>query len=716
MSRRRNTSRGGPLEPLRVFPSALAAAEFIRSSNTGNYHYPLDRIQFRVGNGNQSPNMFPSRTGEFSSLDEVKQLLWQVASQGQQGMVGPEPSAATGPHNAFMRQQAMRAEREAQHQQKREEGWRFIDGSWIKAEVGPLPSPPNWESRGLPASATARYSGNQILEEIDRDSLEFLRQTLIAGTSGNSSIFRDRSINPSTALSTIKILLRQNGNKQFMERKVQTYPSRLIDLKILEAQQLRTEKNRWERQWEDSARSNDRFKDLYLYAAQQERDTRLIIDQTKGTQLYLFTFHEVDSQIKDLARQIQSSHEYIKQREEQLGGPLSHKDRLEECILYGGVNILSLSNKIMQIAIMIAGIDRSDLHSDSTSQNVIIEEMYNSLAILKLYSLLDIYGGEEPHGQMCALVAIDQHDDFLNRLARSSRSYRPIIYQGRLFQHSASGIPVELLKRSIFSFKMGVSRAVKLAKDVKTKGLSATIRDETGMLFGRVASSFMNVLHSFVPEQEFNSELSEELYGIEQKAEAMAPLSIEDVRRVSEATTQSSPRLIHRELVQLQRDVDGALDQASQIVVHLDNGTQVSLDELLRSPVPLSPSAESSARSRSIAHEDEPLRPASIKSVISGGSDTGINDCQDFTATPERNEMLLQRQHAAIQAFLIRGAVVPAVQRFGPRVTLYQEQPFDETMLNEEYNYDREGLTPRGSFNNNVMGALNAYMEKGNKP
>jgi hypothetical protein len=683
MSRKNNASRGGPLDaaqsgpPVLVFPSALAAAQYI-SRNIPIYEPYLNRIRFRVRE-DQPPNMFPSQIGEFYNIEDAMRVL---SEQGPQRMISSGPSAEAGAgsgYNAMARRHSNNASRAEHHRQKRQEGWRFSNGVWVQPVIGnPVMERPAWHTAIFSANAAAassKYNGNVVLHELDRDSLEFLKSELQKVTRANSRGIRDNSIHPGGAVSTIKILLRQNGRKGSLERIIESYPTKLIELKRVEAQRLSSEKRSWQTQWMATGQTNDRFKRLFEYTQAQEQDTLRLIEQLKTTPLSLYTFDEVTIKISLLAKSISACHEYIKNAETaSLGRPvrLSYQDRLEECILHQTtqVNILSLSNQILQIAVMIEGIDKSSLHIDPASQNVIIEELYDKLSILKLYSLIDIYGGDEVYGQMCSLVTMGEYDETLRRLTSSSETYRLRIYKGRLSQHSGLGLSFELLERSVFSFRSGIGDALRLLKTARRQGLSTTIREQTGIIYGRVASSFISVLHSLIPEEEFPAEFSD----IEQRADLAAPLTIEDVRVVSAATTQYSPRPLPPLIEEINSNVADALRDATEVSQLIGPSALVAM-----------PASVAMTASVNIVKEDEP--PVNLPP-----SEDGIMACQPILLASKHNEekvdKILQKEYDDIQEFLMR----KRIERFGDRAD-------QETWTR----YEDEGrLTPRDSVNNNM--------------
>jgi hypothetical protein len=230
---------------------------------------------------------------------------------------------------------------------------------------------------------------------------------------------------------------------------------------------------------------------------------------------------------------------------------------------------------LVQISTMLVHATQADFHHTRKGQKVVQDELENAVAILKMYSILDLYGGEEgERSRICALVSMEQHDDLLFRLAYAKAEFRMPLYKGRLLAYDASSLPAEILKRSVNAFKIGVSGAIKelrnINRSVQKEGVRSALSCAASAVFGRLSNSLFGTLRSFT-EGEIDPRYAEMEHNV---SRLRLPLTVPEVHEITEAIVAVAPRDEAEELGIISGAISDALQEA------LDSG----LDELMHDP------------------------------------------------------------------------------------------------------------------------------------
>ena len=549
----RRSRRAQTQIPLMIFPTAWEAAEFLR---THPQHDP-SRVQYSE---DPRPGFFPETITEFESRDQALEYLEEFP-RGEGGGAYNEGGITANnnyrnnwseaEHASWRLKKRISREALAQRKWYIDQGWvHRANGTWINERLPPEPRHREWAAGAndwQPEAGYAEHSGHaefeanedEVLEDIDQATLKYIRRELIAKTGGNSSVYDDGTINPSGALYCIKLLLMQHGNRALYERAVIAYPQTEIERKIALQRSLYDKIVAVKREWEASGRSNVPLRQRLDYLLLQHERGRDLIKQLKLTMLGSFKLEKIDSLIQELATEIELSHLCIAEAETQLDRHLTYDERISLCLKNTGVNITHVADKILQLAAMIVNHEPGDLHKTRVGQKIIVEELENALAVLKLYSVLDQYGGEGDTREICALVRMDEYDKYLAKLARTNGQYRASLYQGRIFDYSLRSVPGETLKRAAMALKLGVGGAIresaKIAKTAAREGVRTALSLSAGAVFSRLSGALFGALRELS-----DSVLTPELAAIDSRVnEWRIPPTIPELKAVVEAVTQT---------------------------------------------------------------------------------------------------------------------------------------------------------------------------------
>jgi hypothetical protein len=587
--------------PLMIFPNAWEAASFLRA----NPHYDPAHVQYSE---DHRPGFFPETTTEFESRDQALEYLEQYP-RGEGGGAYNEGGITAnnnyqnnwteGEHASWRLKKKISREAQAQRKWHMDQGWVHREnGTWINERLPPSPrqrvwaaAANNWE----PEAGYAEYSGHaefeanedDVLEDIDQATLKYLRRDLVAKTGGNTSVYEDGSINPSGALYCIKILLMQHGNRALYDHTTVAYPQTEIERKIALQRSLYAKIVATKREWEASGGSNIPLKHKLGYLRLQHESVKNLVKQLKLTTIASYKLERIDTFIQELAAEIEMTHLCIATAEAELDRYLTFNERVSICLKNTGINITHFADKIVQLAGMIVNHAEGDLHKTKVGQKLIIEEIENALAVLKLYTILDQYGGEGDTREICALVCMDEYDGYLSRLARTNGQYRASLYQGRLFDYSLRSIPGETLKRAAMALKLGVGGAIretaKIAKTAAREGVRTALSLSAGAVFSRLSGALFGALRELS-----DSVLTPELAAIDSRVnEWRVPPTIPELRAVVEAVTQTESQNANNGGFHASANNGGpsVLAEVGQTISDiLDEADEAGLDELVHDP------------------------------------------------------------------------------------------------------------------------------------
>ena len=586
--------------PLMIFPTAWEAAEFLR---THPQHDPA-YVQYSE---DHRPDFFPETTTEFESRNQALEYLEQYP-HGEGGGAYNEGGITANnnyrsnwteaEHASWRLKKKMSREAQAQRKVHIDQGWVQRDnGIWINERLPPSPRQPVWAegaNNWQPEHGYANYSGHAefeanedaVLEDIDQATLKYLRRELIAKSGGNTSVYEDGSINPSGALYCIKLLLLQHGNRALYDHATIAYPQTEIERKIALQRSLYDKIVVAKREWEASGRSNVPLKHKLGYLNLQHDTVKGLVKQLKLTKIASFKLEKIDSLIQELAKEIELTHLCIATAEAELDRYLSYNERVGICLKNTGINITHFADKIVQLARMIVNHEEGDLHRTKVGQKLVIEEIENALAVLKLYSILDQYGGEGDTREICALVCMDEYDGYLSRLARTNSQYRASLYEGRLFDYSLRSIPGETLKRAAMALKLGVGGAIresaKIARTAAREGVRTALSLTAGAVFSRLSGSLFGALRELS-----NSVLTPQLEAIDSRVnDWRIPPTIPELRAVVEAVTQTESQNANGGFHAAANNGGQSVlaEVGETISAILDEANEAGLDELVHDP------------------------------------------------------------------------------------------------------------------------------------
>ena len=593
---RRRARMGQDRYQYKIFPTPIAAALFFAEHRD----YPLDHLQYST---DERSGYFPESTATFGSDTEIWELLDRTsgerhaaeqarkASGPSKKMTGHEeyvPSWTTPEFMEWIATRQLGRAILAQHKRYIDQGWHLDPaGTWYHDEdEGPQERRANWETApnntwktGM-AEFTETPANNQgIVEDIEEASLRYLRMDMVSKTGGNSSVHAEASLEPTRALYLIKILLMQHGTRAARNHANIIYPQTEIERLIARRQAIYASMREAESEYRKSGKTVQKYQTEYEYLRMQHANCNSLIEQLKLTSIVPYKLAQIDALIQDLAADIEEAHTRIDETQNERGRLLNNKERLALCLEERpgrrSSDIRHSAAKILQIAEMIIAHDSGDLHSTAEGRRVIIEEVENAIAILKLYSILDVYGGNDATADLCSVVNMRPYDGYLARLARANPQYRVSLYQGRLMTHSWTGIPIEALKRASLAFRIGVKSAVQgaqlIAKSVAREGVRTTLSCSAGAVFSRLGSALFGALRELADDV-----LTPELAAIEASVEDWrVPPTIPQIKQVAEAITQTDvPPALKKELVQIRKDLFTILAEAG----HAD------LDALIHDP------------------------------------------------------------------------------------------------------------------------------------
>jgi hypothetical protein len=578
-TRRRYHGRQDPgRAPMMIFPSPYAAATFL-----AQYHdYPLSRVQFSIGNQH---GYFPEETHTFGTLDEAWVAIEDYQHENAENTMNhPE---ITGHENRNMSwtpqqyaawKQRRREGRAALQQRKPYEdgGWVLQeDGSWINDQVHPENETSQWEQANnewkpaeLAAYSATAPNAEGIVQDIDEAALMHLRRDMVTQTAGIAAVHEDRSLNPSSTLYCIKILLMQHGTRAVYEHTLASIPKTEIERTIAKQKALYDKMRQARRDWVRSGQSDTSAASLMAYYALQHENCKSLMDQLKLTQIVGFKLAQIDKLIKELATDIEDTHWRISEAEEESGRLLDHAQRVALCLSTRGgrrsIDITHSAAKILQLATMIVNYDGAALHPTRLGQKIIIEEVENALAILKLYSILDIYGGNGDTAEICGLVNMQEYDSYLGKLARATPSYRASLYEGRLLSYPLIRIPCETLKRATQAFKLGIGSSINslraIAEQASTEGLRTTLSCQASAVYGRFSGALFGALREWTADL-----LTPAMAEMEHKTKVLRqPLTLDEIHALTVATASASPREAKSDMQKVVVEVGKSLTEASQ--------------------------------------------------------------------------------------------------------------------------------------------------------
>ena len=601
-SRRNRRSRREQTHiPLMIFPNAWEAAAFLRANPQQDPAY----VQYSE---DHRPDFFPETTTEFESRDQALEYLEQYP-HGEGGGAYNEGGITAnnnyqnnwseGQHASWRLKKKMSREAQAQRKWHMDQGWVHRDnGTWINERLPPSPRERGWAAAGNnwePEGGYAEHSGHaefqanedEVLEDIDQATLKYLRRDVVAKSGGNSSAYEDGTLNPSGALYCIKLLLMQHGNRALYDHTRMAYPQTEIERKIALQRSLYQKATDARREYIATGSSNVPLRVKAGYLMLQHERTKALVKQLKLTSIASYKLERIDGLIQELAKEIEMSHLCIQEAEAELDRYLTFDERVAICLKNTGVNITHAADKIVQLAAMIANHDEGDLHKTRVGQKLVVEELENALAVLKLYSVLDQYGGEGDTREICALVCMDEYDGYLSRLARTNPQYRASLYQGRIFDYSLRSVPGETLKRAAMALKLGVGGAIResvqLAKTAAREGVRTALSLSAGAVLSRLSGSLFGVLRELT-----NSVLTPELEAIDSRVnEWRVPPTIPELRAVVEAVTQTESQNANNGGFHTPHNNGGqtVLAEVGETISGiLDEADEAGLDELVHDP------------------------------------------------------------------------------------------------------------------------------------
>ena len=578
-TRRRYQGRADPNRaPMLIFPSSYAAATFLAEHKD----YPLSRVSYSIGD---QEGYFPEETHTFGSLNEA----W-VAIEDEpfnNGVMRPINHAEiTGrenvnrtwtPEQISIWKHRRRQARVAIDQRKpyEDEGWVLQeDGSWINEQVNPENETSVWESNAAwkPAN-TAAFSGTAlnsegILEDIDSCALVHLRRDMVTQSAGKASVHADRSLKPGSTLYCIKILLMQHGTRAVYDHSIVAIPKTEIERTMAQQKSLYDKMRLAHQDWMLSGQRDTSAQSLLAYYSLQHANCKSLMDQLKLTQIVGFKLAQIDGFIKELAADIEDSHWRISAAEEESGTLLTHHQRVSLCLSTRdgkrSIDITHSATKILELATMIVNYDGAELHPTRVGQKVIIEEVENALSILKLYSILDLYGGNGDTAEICGLVDMSEYDAYLGKLARANKQYRASLYEGRLLSYPLIMIPSETLKRATTALKIGIGSSIRglqaISQEASTEGLRTTLSCRAGAVLGRFSGALFGALREWSADL-----LTPAMAEFEHKANVLRqPLTLGEIHAVAVATAAASPREAHKDMQVVVKEVEKVLTEASQ--------------------------------------------------------------------------------------------------------------------------------------------------------
>jgi hypothetical protein len=596
MSRRNQTQ-----VPVMIFPTAWEAAAFLRA----NPHYTPSHVQYSE---EARRGFFPETVGRFESRDKALEYLEQYP-HGEGGWGNNEGGVSASDeyqnnwseaqHSQWREKKKISREAQAQRKWHMDQGWVHREnGTWINERLPPSPRQMGWEegaNNWEPEGGYANYSGHaefqanedDILEDIDQATLRYIRRELMAKTAGNASVYEDGSINPSGALYCIKLLLMQHGNRALYDRAVIAYPQTEIERKIALQRSTYEKIVLAKREWEASGRSNVPLKTRLDYLLLQHDRIKGLVKQLKLTKIGSFKLERIDGLIQELAKEIEMTHLFIAEAQTQLDRYLTFDERVSICLKNTGINITHFADKIVQLAGMIVNYEPGDLHKTRVGQKLIVEEIENALAVLKLYTVLDQYGGEGDTREICALVCMDEYDGYLSRLARTNGQYRASLYEGRIFDYSLTSVPGETLKRAAMALKLGVGGAiresVKIAKTAAKEGVRTALSLSAGAVFSRLSGALFGALRELS-----DSVLTPELAAIDSRVnDWRIPPTIPELKAVVEAVTQTDSQNANNGGFHTPRnngEPSVIAEVGETISAILDEAEEAGLDELIHDP------------------------------------------------------------------------------------------------------------------------------------
>ena len=597
----RRSRRAQTQVPVMIFPSAWEAAAFLRA----NPRYNPSHVQY-----SEDPRrgFFPETVGRFETRDRALEYLDQYP-RGEGGGVNNEGGITANnnyqnnwseaQHGQWREKRAISRDAQAQRKWHMDQGWVHREnGTWINERLPPSPREGGWAAAGNnwePEGGYAEHSGHaefqanedDILEDIDQATLKYLRRDVVAKSGGNSSAYEDGTLNPSGALYCIKLLLMQHGNRALYDHTRMAYPQTEIERKIALQRSLYQKATEARREYIATGSSNVQLRQRLGYLMLQHERTKALVKQLKLTTIASFKLDRIDALIQELANEIEMSHLCIKAAEAELDRYLTYDERMHLCLKNTGVNIAHSADKIVQLAGMIANNDEGDLHKTRVGQKLIVEELENALAVLKLYSVLDQYGGEGDTREICALVCMDEYDGYLSRLARTNSQYRASLYQGRLFDYSLRSVPGETLKRAAMALKLGVGGAIResvqIAKTAAREGVRTALSLSAGAVLSRLSGSLFGVLRELT-----DNVLTPELEAIDSRVnEWRIPPTIPELRAVVEAVTQTESQNANNGGFHTPHNNGGqtVLAEVGETISGiLDEATEAGLDELVHDP------------------------------------------------------------------------------------------------------------------------------------
>ena len=552
-----------PQYPHFIFPSAISAALFIRE----NGDFPLDHIQYNLNQLPHRPNFFPDRDGElgmFNNIGEIVSLLDRTAANRHRKDVelkrnGPrkfsgrenfDPTWSTAEYMNWVGTREGSREAYTHSMPYMEKGWSLRDdGSWMNDHLTPPErqarwetAGPEWKPRGIAPYSRTRPNAEGIVLEVDEECLKYIRQSLKTEAGGNSTA-RASLLKPQSALYFIKLVLMQHGNRDVRDHSLSTYPQTELERLIARQQTLHAAMVEERATFVASGSSDaaSRVQEVYLQRQQQVNNS--LIDQLRLTQIVSYKLSDIDAKIKSLASDIEYTRILIAEKERELGGRvLNNEERRALCLdtKPRHIDILHYADRILQLAAMAMNFDASELHFTKTGQKVIVEEIGNAIALLKLYSMIDIYGGGI-NADMFSVIDMSDHDPYLSKLARSTKDYRLSLYEGRLFTHSLIDVPIEVTKRATRAFLHGIRDAILGAKlivgEARESGVTAALSLSVGATFGRLGASLLGGIREMTGDF-----LEPELVAIEGRSSHHIHPTIPELGMLADALEQRSPR------------------------------------------------------------------------------------------------------------------------------------------------------------------------------
>ena len=591
----RKARQGQERHHYKIFPTPVAAALFFAEHRD----YPLTHISYSL---DERSGYFPEVTANFSSENEIWELLdrtsgerhaaeqaRKASSSGKGGITGHEafvPSWSTPEFMEWIETRQLGRKAIAQQKQFIDQGWHLDPtGTWYHADnEDATERRPNWETAanntwevGLHSNSATAENAEGILEDIDSAALRYLRLDMLSR--GNTSVHAEGSISPTRALYLIKIVLMQHGTRTARDLAERVYPQTEIERIIARRQTIFLAVRKAESDLRASGGAVEAHKTKAEYLRIQHKNCNSILEQLKLTAIVPYKLNQIDALMQDLAVDIEEAHERIEEAQNRRGRLLTNDERealcSEERPGKRNFNIRQMANKVLQIAEMVFACDAGDLHSTKMGQSVILEELENAMAILKLYSILIIYGGNDETSDLCSLVDMSEHDHYLRRLAHSTSQYRAGLYSGRLLSHSLTGIPIELFKRTAKAFKWGVRSSVEgaqlIARSAVREGVLTTLSCSAGSVFSRCGGALFGILRDIT-----NHVLTPEFEAIEASiVDWRVPPTIPQLKQVAEAITQTDvPPAVRKELVKIKKDLFTILAEAGH----------AGLDELIHDP------------------------------------------------------------------------------------------------------------------------------------